>query len=139
MQRLMVAIALGTVGCGGGADNGQRACQILVDCNDMTQATCDQSWGILELSSECVEAMGAVDCQEHASAAPSYLDTCFPPCSGVKYECRGGSMLICEMGRRMVARCAAVCLAKGGSYTGTCGLSYQNQVATHPVCWCEMK
>lgn len=127
------------MGCGGGGDNGQAACEILVGCGSATQAQCDQEWGVLELTSDCVSAMGAVDCQEHSSVLPSYITTCFPACSGTSYECRGGKIMICAQGMMMIARCAAVCLNKGGSYTGTCGVSYQGQTSSHAVCWCEIK
>lgn len=126
-------------GCGSGGDNGQVACEILVGCGDTTQAQCDQEWGVLELTNDCVSAMGAVDCKEHSSASPSYIRTCFPACSGTSYECRGGNVMICAAGMMMIARCVAVCQTKGGTYTGTCGVSYQGQTMPHAVCWCEVK
>lgn len=134
-----MVLALATAACGGEAENGQKACTILVDCKVKTQAVCAKEWAVLELTSECVEAMGAVDCQEHSSPSPSYLDTCFLPCSGESVECRGGKLMTCIKNRMMVIRCAAGCLAEGASYTGTCGLTYQGRVSKTPACWCEVK
>lgn len=157
---LCVPFVIGVVGCvgGSGGDGGgtstaamkasaserQAACMAVSACGEMAQ-DCEQLFDLAVLDSACASEIETASCEDHASSAPPFLDTCFPGCTSESQACTaaGDAVVACrdvagEL-RELLLLCDDVCEANGRTWSGSCGDSYMGQPSSDggDVCWCE--
>ena len=118
-------------------------CERFDDCNALTYDECIDYFDARVLTLECREAIASASCLDHTSSAPSYLDLCWPPCTGaeVPQECGvedGRDVLTnCVDSRVFRTDCQIHCESTSRAYSGICGPSYNGESRPVPVCWCE--
>ncbi len=137
----------GTSSSGGGDGGGRQAidseklCTRLVnDCKQpTTPSDCQKQYAAVLVTPACADALANGTCDDLTSSTSSVVATCFPPCSGALAECNGdGTINVCTAdGTTTVLDCQGYCKAQGGTYSGTCGQSFDAQVSESPQCWCQ--
>ena len=107
------------------------------DCSRKTGQTFDECvtiYGATRVPPACRDTLAAYTCE----TAQTELDACWPPCSGLDAECDGPNIIECSSsGRRYTYDCHGVCATQGKTWSGTCGVSYENQTAGRATCWCN--
>jgi hypothetical protein len=87
---LSVGISIALLGCGGNpkadsqkapANYAQRICSAIAKCDAGLRQQCDAAFGAALVSEECATTVESATCNDHTSASPPYVDTCFPPCN----------------------------------------------------------
>lgn len=133
-------------GAGGGAHgnpvDAPSVCNRLVgECKQpITQAQCEQTFGVLLVSADCQAKFNSATCEEINQSGSGFDETCFPDCTAPSTQtCNGdGTITICSDEKRtLVADCAATCKSVSKTYSGTCGKSFGAQTATSDKCWCQ--
>ncbi|MBU1239737.1 hypothetical protein KKF84_13090 [Myxococcota bacterium] len=132
-----------SMGCAPLDKTPEETCEMLIDCGaTYTQDECLMDIGSRELSKECVDAMFDASCEEHFTAPPSYMDTCYDTCTVLGKACDKDDLKICMGGREFVYDCKKVCrYQEAGDYSGSCGtVSPQGDVSEDgDVCWCYIQ
>ncbi|MBX3227851.1 MAG: hypothetical protein KIT84_22845 [Labilithrix sp.] len=140
----------GTLGDAGGSTTGplqpldaDGLCKKLVgQCGiGLSQELCLNEYFPLRVTSACAAAIPSATCADLASTSSSISQTCFPPCSaGTAPACNGdGTITLCTASNtRQVRDCRDACTAEGfTAWTGSCGTTFDGQVAVTPQCWCR--
>jgi hypothetical protein len=149
VSAILLVVVANLAACGGDDDDapGAASCEelaaIVADCQggglaevEFIANVCDR----FVLSDGCLQEWGSASCAEQDEPEPSFLATCFPPCSDGAPACEGDDAIrVCEDGVESVIRCQAVCGADGLDFTGSCGDEFEGMpsMTGEDICWCE--
>jgi hypothetical protein len=107
------------------------------DCptkSGQTYDDCLKVYEAMRVPTECKALLDAFTCD----SPKSQLDTCWPQCSGLAAECDGPNITECSAsGRRYTYECHGVCATQNKAWSGICGVTYKNESAGRPTCWCN--
>lgn len=134
-------------GSGGGSglvtiDTASVCGRLINECHQtISQAQCEQTFGIVRVSQACVDKFNSATCEEIGQTGSDFDETCFPNCDAKGTQtCNGdGTVTICsDEGRTLIGDCAATCQKiLNKSYSGTCGKSFGGQTSDKDKCWCQ--
>lgn len=115
-----------------------QLCHIFTtDCPTSSGQTFDECVKIYEATrvpTDCKATLDALTC----SSPKAQLDTCWPPCSGLEAECDGPNIIECSAsGRKFTYDCKGVCATQNKAWSGICSVTYMNENAGRPTCWCN--
>lgn len=124
------------------AIDAQALCSRLIDeCQqEMSKPSCLKSFAALRVTAACLDGIAKSTCADLTSSSGTVLATCFPPCNGADATCNtDGTLTFCSAaGTTQVADCQASCVGEGfETWTGTCGTTFEGQVAERAQCWCK--
>jgi len=146
---LIAACGGSTAGTGGGGSSGvavdaDALCnKYVTDCHQatITLDDCKKTYVAVRVSQSCADAIKNATCTDLTSATSSTLDTCFPTCTtSGSQTCNGdGTVTTCSSSTHTyVFDCASLCSSVlNGTYTGTCGTTFEGQTSEKPKCWCK--
>lgn len=123
-----------------GAD---KLCQKLIgECAlGFTNSTCLSQYLPLRVSATCASVIPMATCADLATTTSAVSQTCFPPCSaGTAPVCNAdGTITLCtESNTVNIVDCRDTCTASGfNAWTGSCGTTFDGQIAARPQCWCR--
>lgn len=123
-----------------GAD---KLCQKLVgECAlGFTQSTCLNQYFPLRVSASCASAIPTATCADLATTTSAVSQSCFPPCAaGTAPVCNADETItLCTASNTVnILDCRDSCTASGyTAWTGSCGMTFDGQVAASPQCWCR--
>lgn len=150
LTAVLFACSSSTSGSGGGGSNAvaidtAKVCdKLLNECKQsLTQAQCEQTFGILRVSADCAAKFDSATCAEISQSGSDFDEACFPNCTAPGTQtCNGdGTITICsDESRTLVADCAATCQKATNpptTFSGTCGKTFGAQSADRDKCWCQ--
>ncbi len=100
---------------------------------------CRSGCNAVLVSPACITLYEETSCDSEYGASLATSAACFPACETESASCDGNQLTVCTGLRTMVLICEGVCKAQGGTYSGTCGSSYDGRQSQtgRDVCWCD--
>jgi hypothetical protein len=102
----------------------------------VTVQACIDRYTPARVTPACAAKIDSATCSDFGTA---FTDLCFPKCSAAGVTCGTDTITECDANLRAhTYSCEGICSVSRARFSGTCGTTYQGEVAQDAKCWCTL-